>query len=232
MDKKGRMSSRNDESKRHKSYDNMDVLFKNQAETIDEAQSDGGALSTAISEKKIMTGGYLWTSKGLITEGAVSEEDWRFTGEMLQKIDNSIQWLIGDWVNFGAEFNYGDREDFAQKLGFKLKTIYEYSHVARNVEISIRMENLSFGHHQLVSGMKPKKQKEFLQQAVDNKWSISQLRKAIRGNDGDEFHLDNALNKLYSSQSSKARHLIKQGVNREVVAQIYEKIAEDIRNNK
>src|SRR5690606_17166251 len=67
------------------------------------------------------------------------------------------------------------------------KSLREYAYVARSVEMSIRMDNLSFGHHQIVAGIKDpvtkkplkREQQKWLEKANTHGWSIKTLREAI-----------------------------------------------------
>lgn len=107
-------------------------------------------------------------------------EDWMQLGRLLRQIEGSLQWLIGDWVVKG-EYVYNQTYDqIAVMTGYEMKTLYEYAYVARQIDFSIRMENLSFGHHQAVAALEPDQQQYWLEQASAGQWSISRLRKAMR----------------------------------------------------
>jgi hypothetical protein len=148
---------------------------------IFESKSEALAI---MANEGIRVGALIWKPTGLIVDGDVTREDWEQTGKLLKQLTTSMQWLIGDWVLAAEELSYGDREAFAANIGFSVKTIYEYSYVARNVEFSIRMENLDFGHHQLVAGMdSQEEQLRWLQAAAEGdngkRWSIARLRQEI-----------------------------------------------------
>jgi hypothetical protein len=142
----------------------------------------------AISSKEIRIGAFVWTPVGLQIDGQINREDWEETGKLLNRLDISLQWLIGDWVVAAEALGYGDRQEFAEQIGFATQTIYDYSYVARNVEFSIRIENLDFGHHQLVASMDdPEKQRHWLERALagddgKKRWSVARLRQEIAGN--------------------------------------------------
>lgn len=133
---------------------------------------DGGGLAVY---------GFTLTSTGLIAPEATTFEDWQAVGDILRRLESGMQWLIGDWYRLG-EHQWGSMyEDAAVMLGYSAKTLREYAYVSRNVELSIRMDNLSFGHHQLVAAMEPDQQAGWLRWAVENGASVAGLRAAIKG---------------------------------------------------
>ena len=88
---------------------------------------------------------------------------WIDRGAQLVKGVSSHQWAIADWMLWG-EMHLETRRayDYAEKItGFKRKTLREWAYVARH--ISIRMDNLSFGHHQVVAPLMPEAQKRCLE---------------------------------------------------------------------
>lgn len=97
------------------------------------------------------------TTTGLHIPEGISREDWESVGEFLGQIDKRMQWMVGDWINAGEREGYINSEtyDDAERLfpQFKRKTLWEYASVARNS--SMRMEELSFNHHQVVAALEP-----------------------------------------------------------------------------
>lgn len=133
----------------------------------------------AQPDGSVLFGSYTLTTKGLVGGDDADEVQWRLLGKVLKKMEGSIQWLIGDWC-VQAERKWGATYDqIAAETGYKKKSLREYAYVARSVDLSIRMDNLSFGHHHLVAGLSPDKQQTWLRKALSENWSISQLRKAI-----------------------------------------------------
>jgi hypothetical protein len=74
---------------------------------------------------------------------------------------------------------YGDRKVLAATglFGLAFETLMDYGTVARNVKTSNRFEVLSFTHHIQVAA--PAKQKRYLTRALENGWSVSELKKQI-----------------------------------------------------
>jgi hypothetical protein len=129
----------------------------------------------------IHLGGFTLTATGLRVETEATFDEWETLGTVLRRLEGSIQWLIGDWFMY-AERSWGKTyEDVAALTGYSEKSLREYAYIARNIDLSIRMDKLSFGHHQLVAGMEPELQSQWLTWAVDNNASITQMRHAIAG---------------------------------------------------
>ncbi|MEL6407447.1 MAG: hypothetical protein AAFR81_23955 [Chloroflexota bacterium] len=125
---------------------------------------------------------------GIIIPEDLQDEEWRDIFQVLRKLDEAIQWAVGDLVNH-AESKWGETyTSMAEVTQYSEKSLREYAYVARSVDMSIRMDNLSFGHHQLVAGLKDQKTKKplrreqamWLQRASDNNWSIKALREAMK----------------------------------------------------
>ena len=47
-------------------------------------------------------------------------------------------------------------------------------------ESGLRNPNLGFHHHKAVESIPPEKQKEILQQASENKWTVRETREAVK----------------------------------------------------
>jgi hypothetical protein len=68
-------------------------------------------------------------------------------------------------------------------MGHTFGTLMTYGWVAAKVPTSIRIEGLSFSHHQLVAPLAASEQKKWLKQALRNKWSTRALKQAIYEHD-------------------------------------------------
>lgn len=132
------------------------------------------------------------TEIGLDPENmSLDEENWKQLGRVLFRFDKSIQWLIGDWLLYGENNKWGETAKIADQMGYEVKTLYDYKYVAQNVNFSVRTENLSFGHHKLVSKLDPEEQQYWLEKAAygdvneatqtAHSWSISRLRDEMKG---------------------------------------------------
>lgn len=133
----------------------------------------------AAPDGSMQIGHFTLKPTGLVADAQATPEEWEQVGSVLQRLEGSIQWLIGDWFLY-AERQWGSTyEAVAHATGYSYDTLKDYAYVARNVELSVRTDKLSFGHHKLVASLEPNAQAEALQWAVDQNASISQFRKAL-----------------------------------------------------
>lgn len=117
-------------------------------------------------EMQIRLGGFHFSSKGLIVDGAPTYEEWEGCGEVLSRADKMVHWWIGDWVNYG-ENRWGEK--YAQALDetkFDYQTLRDDAWVARQFDLSRRRDNLSFSHHREVAALPITKQDELLAKAA------------------------------------------------------------------
>jgi hypothetical protein len=122
------------------------------------------------------------TTTGLHIPAGITRDDWVEVGTSLGQIDRKLQWMVGDWINAGEREGYIDSDtyDAAERLFPQLsrKTLQEYAHVAS--KSSIRMEDVSFAHHQVVAALPPEEQAERLEEARDHNWPVSELREQMK----------------------------------------------------
>ena len=119
------------------------------------------------------------TPTGLVVRHMdVPFEVWQEYGRGLARVESAIQWVIGDWLNFGEQ-RYG--ETYAQALDVwpetKIESMYDYKYVASR--ISFRNENLTWTHHKVVAKMETEEQIDWLKAAVEANWTSKQLREQI-----------------------------------------------------
>lgn len=125
--------------------------------------------------------GWTLSPQGLIAPETVTETDYEQIGRVLLRLDSSMQWLIGDWINTGDNFQWGETYTrIADDFGYEVKTLRQFAYVARNVEMSVRYRQLSFGHHERVASMEPEAQEHWLERAANEGLSISKMRAAIK----------------------------------------------------
>ena len=118
------------------------------------------------------------TSTGLLALGNPPFDVWEAYGQKLRFVEGAIQWLIGDWLNYG-EWKYG--EMYAQAVDeTQASTWANYKWVASTVESSTRVELLSWSHHREVADLPIDQQKKYLSLALANHQTVKELHKEIR----------------------------------------------------
>lgn len=117
----------------------------------------------------------------LVTEQNVSFEVWQAYGEGLKRVEGAIQWVIGDWLNFG-EHAYGEKYSQALELWpeTEYETLKKLAAVSNRVEKGNRLPLLSWTHHFQVAYLEPAEQRRWLADAQTKDWSVRDLRNQIK----------------------------------------------------
>ncbi len=132
-------------------------------------------------------------SKGLEITPGLSFQEWENIGLTLQFLAKSVQFAIGDWINYGTH-TYGEMYAQAQVLTEKdYQTLTNYAYVCRQVPIYRRRDELTYSHHAEISSMSEDKQEEYLGIAARDNLSVRQLRQHVRDdqNGGTETTANN-----------------------------------------
>ena len=91
------------------------------------------------------------TKNGLKFNKDLSFEEWQEIGKQLQKIHGSIQWWIGDWLNFG-ERKWGEKYTQAiEETGLDYDTLATYKRISQIFEFTPRGVNLSWSAHREIA---------------------------------------------------------------------------------
>lgn len=124
---------------------------------------------------------FSWNGAGLEIAPDVSWDEWLQFGAVLHYMERNVQLAIGDWLNYGRH-RWGEK--YAQAVDEKqARNWANYSYVASNVPPDLRAEDraLSYSHYSAVAPLSRSEQKTYLNQAERQGWSVSQLRKEIKG---------------------------------------------------
>jgi len=138
------------------------------------------------------------TLTGATFDETITFAEWLLVMRKCVRVKEAIQWVIGDGINFafrqfveGAP-NRGERKLYLMRytealdsLPYEPRSLHDFAYVARHVDSSIRIEELSFRHHQLVAAFDQKKQKKYLSVAAKNKFSVADLNEYIRDNEAE-----------------------------------------------
>lgn len=121
------------------------------------------------------------TPVGLMANGEATIKEWISFGKELKAVGGAIQWLIGDWLNYG-ETRYGEKYKAAiEATGLDYGTLRNEKWVAQRFELSCRHDNMPFGFHMEVAGVRPEElADELLNKAEAEAWSVKELRSAVK----------------------------------------------------
>jgi len=107
--------------------------------------------------------------------------EWKEAGRFLKQVEGSVQFWVGDWLNFGKKkYERGKYEEAVIELGYEYGTLRDFSYVSDNVELSLRKDNLGFRHHAEVAPLPKEEQEQWLEKAEQEKLSVRELRTQIK----------------------------------------------------
>jgi hypothetical protein len=117
---------------------------------------------------------------GLIVDNGLTKNELIEIGKNLKTIESANQFWVGDWINANwGKYEHG-KYDEAEKLGYEKDAVRDYDYVSKKVKSAVRTADLSFHHHKQVAKFPETEQIEWLQKAVDNKWSVRDLKNAMK----------------------------------------------------
>ena len=120
------------------------------------------------------------TPTGIQFHQDLNYEEWDDLGQKLAPIGKSIGFILGDWINYGSQKNYGEKYDEAiARTGIDYGYLRNMAYVARKVDLSCRRDNLAFEHHAVVAKLKPDEQSHWLDMTKQHKLTVRRLRKSI-----------------------------------------------------
>lgn len=120
-----------------------------------------------------------YTATALVFRKNLSYDEWEQLGATLQGIGKAWQWWVGDWLNYG-ETRWGEKYAQAIDEGIDYQTARNAAWVSGAVELSLRRDKLSWSHHKEVAKLDPPEQKEWLEKAEANEWSVAELRTQLK----------------------------------------------------
>lgn len=136
--------------------------------TTDQSQSSTAARASTLSY-------VAWTPAG-----ELDAREWATAGRRIGAVGRNIQWLLGDWIAYGNQ-KFGERYARASKItGYDTQTLMNMVYVASRFEISRRREDLSWSHHETLASLEPDEQDRWLDQAIADRWAVSDLRMMLR----------------------------------------------------
>lgn len=153
-------------------------------------------MTTNTTALELIDNKFNFSSTGLTIKHQPTFEEWQECGEQLHYIESSIQWWIGDWLNYGEQ-RWG--EMYTQALNetdYAERTLHNLKYVTSKVDSSRRREDLSFSHHSEVAALPPAEQDEWLDKAKKDHLSTRQLRDAIKRNGTEQPDYSLLLNRI------------------------------------
>lgn len=125
-------------------------------------------------------GPFRLTAMGAIATRSPSFEEWERACLWCHAVERASLFWIADLLAFGEDTWADKYHQAVTATGYALETLQNLVYVARNVHLSRRRGDLSFGHHQVVAPLSPAEQTEWLARAAIEGLSVMALRRAIQ----------------------------------------------------
>lgn len=119
-------------------------------------------------------------TKGLRISGEISKSDWLRLGRELAIRGRGWQWQVGDWWNIRDGSIDSEALAVLEDLGVDIKTVQNWAAVCRAIPLEERVDGLSLSHHREVVSLEPERRRALLQMALENGWTVSELRERVR----------------------------------------------------
>src|ERR1700694_3426954 len=131
---------------------------------------------TVPTTQELTVSSFRLHKNGLTPLGDPTFDEWQVCGAFIQEAEKSVQFWIGDWLNFG-EKTWGKRyKEALEKTGLDYQTLRNYKWVASSLPLSLRRDKLSFHHHKEVANLEPEQQADLLNKAVAESWPLIKLK--------------------------------------------------------
>jgi hypothetical protein len=112
--------------------------------------------------------------------------EWSRAGQRLGTMNRCSPWWLGDWIRYGNA-KFGEKYSRSAKItGYDVQTLMNMVYVASRFEISRRRENLSWSHHEAVASLNVDDQAWWLDQAIEHRLSVADLRLVLRSRPKDQ----------------------------------------------
>ena len=114
-------------------------------------------------------------------ETSLSFNEWKEVGKFLKQVEGSVQFWIGDWLNFGKKkYEHGRYNEALKELGYELHSLHQMAWVSDSIECSLRREHLDFSHHKEIASLPSNEQEQWLEKAEEEQLSVRELRTQIK----------------------------------------------------
>lgn len=126
--------------------------------------------------------GFQLTNTSLTAPDGVTPEQLDEIGEQLTTMHKSVAWWIGDWANLYPGRHGEKYTELAERFGLQETTVKQYAWVCGAVNLSNRLDELSFSHHIEVASLPDElrpQMHQLLEYARDQGLSVRKFRTYI-----------------------------------------------------
>lgn len=116
------------------------------------------------------------TNTGLQLPEHFTEDEFFEAGRFLSRVEQGMQWAIGDWYN---AIPWGDKQAACEKAGLNYGSAKVYATICSVFPIVNRINNLGFIHHQrlAIQELTDIQRAELLEKSAKNGWTAARLVK-------------------------------------------------------
>ena len=150
---------------------------------------------TAPETPLLSTKHFLATPSGLVITGVPEFDEWHAVGTTLCAAAQSVQWCIGDWLNYGGkQAQWGETyTEAVERFKRSYRTVRQAAHVSELIESGRRRPQLPWSHHAEVVSLDTVTADALLDRAVAENWSVREIREAVTAErpavEPDPFHI-------------------------------------------
>jgi hypothetical protein len=120
-----------------------------------------------------------------VPPGDLLHPEWVAAGRRLGAIGRCSQWWIGDWIRYGTA-KWGEKyAEAARVTGYDVASLRNMAWVASRFDVSLRSDKLTWSHHVLLAPLELDQQRRWLQRAIEQRLSVSDLRLELKANRDD-----------------------------------------------
>lgn len=120
--------------------------------------------------------------RGLAISDKLQFQDWATLLDDVASAHDSIQWMLGDLMAYGAlRFEEDKYRMIIERTGRKYSTVHKWGNVASKVPIEERRFNLSFTHYEQTAFIRKDDRDRLLECAELEKWTVARLREEVEG---------------------------------------------------
>lgn len=123
------------------------------------------------------------TPAGLILPADITPDEYMAIGGLLFRWGEGWKWAVGDWLIqghgiFGEEFY-----EYSEALNISVRSRQQYMRVSELIPPGVRrrVPELRWSHHRAVANLEPVEADQWLQKAIDNRWTRQELQDNMRG---------------------------------------------------
>jgi hypothetical protein len=115
-----------------------------------------------------------------IPRGEIDYREWAAIGRRLGGIGRCSQWWLGDWVRYGSA-KWGEKYAVAARItGYDPHSLRNMVWISSRFDPSRRRDNLTWSHHASVATLDSEEQDSWLDRALSERLSVSDLRVELR----------------------------------------------------